>query len=160
MILLYNKRTLNTTHYRVSIHDTIKLRTINISSIIFEERLETNCGRCNMSAIKRLYKKENYTIQKSINLEDKLYTELKKIVEKEYDATISDIVNVCIEDLISSGNIKYYAKPDEEITIYRSVMIRKENVEALNKITQETGISLTRLVNIAMREFLDKNVKK
>lgn len=113
-----------------------------------------------MSAIKRLYKKENYTIQKSINLEDKLYTELKKIVEKEYDATISDIVNVCIEDLISSGNIKYYAKPDEEITIYRSVMIRKENVEALNKITQETGISLTRLVNIAMREFLDKNVKK
>ena len=35
-------------------------------------------------------------------------------------------------------------------------MIRKENVEALNKITQETGISLTRLVNIAMKEFLDK----
>lgn len=109
-----------------------------------------------MSAINRLYKKSNYTIQKSINLEDRLYTKLKEIVDKEYDATISDIVNICIEDLISTGNIKYYAKPTDEITIYRSVMIRKENVEALNKITQETGISLTRLVNIAMKEFLDK----
>ena len=96
-----------------------------------------------MSSIDRLYKKDNYTIQKSINLEDKLYSRLKEIVEKEYDATISDIV-------------KYYAKPDEEITIYRSVMIRKENVAALNKITKETGISLTRLVNIAMKEFLEK----
>ena len=108
-----------------------------------------------MSAIDRLYKKSNYTVQKSINLEDRLYTRLKEIVDKDYDATISDIINVCIEDLLSAGNV-YYAKPEDEITIYRSVMIRKENVEALNKITQETGISLTRLVNIAMKEFLDK----
>lgn len=108
-----------------------------------------------MSAIDRLYKKNNSTVQKSINLEDKLYTNLKQIVEKEYDATISDVINACIEDLISSGNVKYYAKPEGEITIYRSIMIRKENVKALNKITKETGISLTRLVNIAMKEFLD-----
>lgn len=108
-----------------------------------------------MSAIDRLYKKNNSTVQKSINLEDKLYTELKQLVENEYDATISDVINACIEDLISNGNIKYYAKPEGEITIYRSIMIRKENVKALNNITKETGISLTRLVNIAMKEFLD-----
>lgn len=113
-----------------------------------------------MSSIEKLYKKDNYTIQKSINLEDKLYTKLKEIVDTEYDATISDIVNVCIEDLISKGNVKYYAKPEEEITIYRSVMIRKDNVESLNKITKETGISLTRLVNISIKEFLDKYKKK
>ena len=108
-----------------------------------------------MSAIDRLYKKNNSTVQKSINLEDKLYTDLKQIAEKEYDATISDVINVCIEDLVSNGNVKYYAKPEGEITIYRSIMIRKENVKALNEITKETGISLTRLVNIAMKEFLD-----
>lgn len=113
-----------------------------------------------MSAISKLYKKDNYTIQKSINLEDKLYTRLKQIVEKNYDATISDIINVCIEDLLAEGNIKYYAKPEGEITIYRSIMIRKENVEALNKITNETGISLTRLVNIAMKKFLDNYNEK
>lgn len=109
-----------------------------------------------MSAIDRLYSINNKTVKKSINIDDSLYKRLMRYTKKNYDATISDMINVCIEDLLSTGSVKYYAKPEDEITIYRSVMIRKENVETLNKITQETGISLTRLVNIAMKEFLDK----
>ena len=109
-----------------------------------------------MSAIDRLYSINNKTVKKSINVDDSLYKRLMRYTKKNYDATISDMINVCIEDLLSTGSVKYYAKPEDEITIYRSVMIRKENAEALNKITQETGISLTRLVNIAMKEFLDK----
>ena len=109
-----------------------------------------------MSAIDRLYSLNNKTVKKSINIDDSLYKRLMRYTKKNYDATISDMINVCIEDLLSTGSVKYYAKPEDEITIYRSVMIRKENAEALNKITQETGISLTRLVNIAMKEFLDK----
>ena len=109
-----------------------------------------------MSAIDRLYSINNKTVKKSINIDDSLYKKLMKFTKKNYDATISDMINVCIEDLLSTGSVKYYAKPEDEITIYRSVMIRKENAEALNKKTQETGISLTRLVNIAMKELLDK----
>ena len=109
-----------------------------------------------MSAIDRLYSINNKTVKKSINIDDSLYKRLMRYTKKNYDATISDMINVCIEDLLSTGSVKYYAKPEDEITIYRSVMIRKENEEALNKITQETGISLTRLVNIAMKEFLEK----
>ena len=109
-----------------------------------------------MSAIDRLYSINNKTVKKSINIDDSLYKRLMRYTKKNYDATISDMINVCIEDLLSTGSVKYYAKPEDEITIYRSVMIRKENAEALNKITQETGISLTRLVNIAMKEFIDK----
>lgn len=109
-----------------------------------------------MIAIDRLYSINNKTVKKSINIDDSLYKRLMRYTKKNYDATISDMINVCIEDLLSTGSVKYYAKPEDEITIYRSVMIRKENAEALNKITQETGISLTRLVNIAMKEFLDK----
>ena len=109
-----------------------------------------------MSAIDRLYSINNKTVKKSINIDDSLYKRLMRYTKKNYDATISDMINVCIEDLLSTGSVKYYAKPEDEITIYRSLMIRKENAEALNKITQETGISLTRLVNIAMKEFLDK----
>ena len=101
-----------------------------------------------MSAIDRLYSINNKTVKKSINIDDSLYKRLMRYTKKNYDATISDMINVCIEDLLSTGSVKYYAKPEDEITIYRR--------EALNKITQETGISLTRLVNIAMKEFLDK----
>jgi len=109
-----------------------------------------------MSAIGRLYKKDNYTIQKSVNLEDKLYTALKEIVDFEYDATISDIVNICVEDLLAKGKVEYYAKPEDEITIYRSIMLRRENVEGLTGINKKTGISVTRLINIAMKEFLEE----
>jgi len=109
-----------------------------------------------MSAIGRLYKKENYTIQKSVNLEDKLYTALKEIVDYEFDATISDLVNVCVEDLLAKGKVEYYAKPEDEITIYRSSMLRRENVEGLAGINKKTGISVTRLINIAMKEFLEE----
>lgn len=112
-----------------------------------------------MSAINRLYKKSNFTIQKSINLEDALYTRLKEL-EQEYDATISELVNVCIEDLVTIGKIKYLAKPENESLIYRSLMLRKDNIDALLKINQEQGISFTRLINISIREFLDKYDKK
>ena len=40
-------------------------------------------GGSAMSAIDRLYKKDNYTVQKSINLEDRLYTKLKEIIGVE-----------------------------------------------------------------------------
>ncbi len=113
-----------------------------------------------MSSIYRLYKKENYKIQKIINLEDKLYTRLKEIIEKEYDATISDMVNICIEDLVKKDNINYYPKPEGEIVIYRSLMIRKENLENLNSINKKTGISITRLINMSIKEFIREYEKK
>lgn len=110
-----------------------------------------------MSPIDKLYKKDNYTIQKSINIEDRLYTELKHFTNENYKATISDAVNICIEDLIISKNdIKYYPKPYGEISIYRSFMLRRENIKELEKIKNQTGISITRLINIAIKNFLDK----
>lgn len=109
-----------------------------------------------MSAIDRLYKKSNYRIQKSISLEDKLYTGLKEKIENEYDAEISEVINVCIEELIAKDNITYYGKPEGEIVIYRSIIIRKDNIEALSKLKKKTGISVTRLINTAIKEFLEK----
>ena len=103
----------------------------------------------------RLYRKENYTIQKSVNLEDKLYIRLKRIVDSQYDASISEVINVCIEDLLAKKRIKYYPKPEGEIIIYRSIMIRKENEEALRRLNFEKGISVTRLINTAIKEFID-----
>ena len=108
-----------------------------------------------MSLVDRLYKKGNYTVQKSLNLEDKLYTRLKEIVDSKYDATFSDVVNICVEEMIAKGDVKYYAKPEGEIVIYRSIMMRKNNMEALCKLNRKTGISVTRLINIAIKEFLD-----
>ena len=109
-----------------------------------------------MSAIDRLYSINNKTVKKSINIDDSLYKRLMRFTKKNYDATFSEVMNVCIEEYVYENKPSFYEKPENETVTYRSIMIRKENLEALNKITQETGISLTRLVNIAMKEFLDK----
>lgn len=109
-----------------------------------------------MNAKNKLYEKNNYTIQKCVNIEDTLYTQLKELINKKYDATISDLINVAIENFINNNNIKYYPKPKNEILIYRSIMLRKQNIEALQKINTETGIAVSRLINLSIKEFLDK----
>ena len=109
-----------------------------------------------MNPIEKLYKRENATIQKSISIECELYDKLKIIAQSKYDATISQIINVCIEELLRSQNIKYYKKPQWEIMTYRSIMIRYENLQELKNIKDEKGISITRLINLSIKEFLDK----
>lgn len=108
-----------------------------------------------MNAVYRLYSKENTTISKSINIDDSLYEQLKQVIDKEFDATISQVVNVALENYVNNDKSYYYAKPDGESVTYRSIMIRKENLVALQGLHFSTGISFTRLVNSAIKYFLD-----
>lgn len=108
-----------------------------------------------MNAVDRLYSIQNKRKQKSINIDDSLYEKLKDLIYNKYDATISDLINVCIENYIDNNKPSYYEKPDNETVTYRSVMIRQYNYSALEKMHKETGISITRLLNSAIKEFLD-----
>ena len=109
-----------------------------------------------MSAINRLYAINNKTIKKSINIDDSLYKRLMKFTKKNYDATFSEIINICIEEYIDESKPSFYEKPKLETVTYRSIMIRKENLTNLQMLHKKTGISVTRLLNCAVKEFLDK----
>lgn len=109
-----------------------------------------------MSATSRLYLINNKTIKKTINIEDGLYKRLMKYVLKNYDATFSDIINVCIEDYIEKNKPSFYEKPKNETVTYRSIMIRKENLANLKQMYKKSGISVTRLLNGAVKEFLEE----
>lgn len=109
-----------------------------------------------MSAINRLYSINNKTIKKSINIDDTLYRKLMKFAKKNYDATFSEVINVCIEEYINKNNPTFYERPELETVTYRSIMIRKENLNELQKMHKKTGISVTRLLNCAVKEFLEK----
>lgn len=78
-----------------------------------------------MKTIKRLYKKSNYTIRKTITIDDRLYTKIKELSDKEYDATISELINVCIEEMIDRKDVWYMPKPKGEIAIYRRIMVHR-----------------------------------
>ena len=102
----------------------------------------------------KLYKKDNKTMAKSINVDDSLYEKIRVATEKIYDAKLSDIINVAIEEYIERDNPQYYAKPKMETVTYRNLMLRKKNIKKLKEYHQKTGISFTRLVNGAIKEFL------
>jgi len=103
----------------------------------------------------KLYKKDNKTMAKSINLDDSLYEKIKLATKKTYDAKLSDIINVAIEEYIERDNPQYYAKPKMETVTYRNLMLRKKNIKKLNEYHNNTGISFTRLVNGAIKEFFE-----
>ncbi len=109
-----------------------------------------------MEAVDRLYPINNKTIKKTINIEDKLYNRIMKFTKKNYDATFSEVINVCIEDYVKRNKPSFYEKPKLETVTYRSIMIRKENLSNLQKMYKQTGISVTRLLNCAVKEFLEK----
>ena len=48
----------------------------------------------------KLYKKENKTQPKSINIDDSLYEKIRQVTENVYDAKLSDVINVAIEEYI------------------------------------------------------------
>ncbi len=102
----------------------------------------------------RLYKRDNMPVDKNVNLEDSLYEGLKEL-ENVYHATLSDLVNVCIEYYVLKDEIKYYPKPENEIAIYRNLRIRQKNIQDLQEINKRTGISVTRLVNLAIKKVLE-----
>ena len=109
-----------------------------------------------MRGIERLYSSKNTTLKKSVNLEDNLYEELKKLTETKYDASISELVNVILEDYISKDEVFYHGKAQGISETYRSMMFRKENLDGLSKLNKKHSISFTRLVNGAIKEFLKK----
>ena len=103
----------------------------------------------------KLYKYSNPIIAKTINIDDSIYNKFKDLSEKVYDATISEIINVAIEEYIKRDKPNFYGKTEKETVTYRSIRLRKENVVKLNEYSKSTGISFTRLVNGALKEFIE-----
>lgn len=107
----------------------------------------------------RLYEKENYRMQKSVRIEESLYRRLKDLGDKKYDASISEIINISIEEMLEQKSIKSYKRTELNEMCYRIIQIRKNNYEALEKIKKKTSTSVTKLINIAIKEFLEKYEK-
>lgn len=107
-----------------------------------------------MRAIDRLYKKED-TIVRSVHIDNDLYLKVKDLSESVFDASVSKIINVCIENtLLKNSQIIYYKKPKNVESTYRSIMLRKSFYDKLIEIKDSTGISFSRLINGCIKDFL------
>ncbi len=103
----------------------------------------------------RFYKKEKWN-NRNVEIEDSLYTELKNISENELEASINKLIDACVENFkIENNTIIYYKKPENEITIARSIRLRESMWDKLDKIKKEYDISLYKLINMAIKYTLE-----
>ena len=105
----------------------------------------------------RFYLKEKW-INRNIEIEDTLYSELKKISENTLDASINKLIDACVENFkIENDSITYYKKPKNEITIARSIRLRESMWNKLDELKKDYDISLYKLINMSIKYTLDDN---
>lgn len=74
-----------------------------------------------------------------------------------YNASMSDLLNACLEELIQSQNITLY-QSEYVLNSTRSFYISQSNIAGLDSLKQQYGLSLEKLVNIAVRNMMSKQL--
>lgn len=106
-----------------------------------------------MSCFDRFNKKEKLT-NKSFEIDENLYLKIEQLSKNVYDASITELVNAAIEEIIKKEDIKLYKKDKNISYIKRSFLIRSSILDELYTLKEKYGISMSRLVNIAIRNAL------
>ena len=108
-----------------------------------------------MRAIDRLYRKDKGVVR-SVLIDQDLYKQVQYLSSEIFEPSTSRIINACIENkLLKNDEMVCYKKTQDVDSIYRSVVIRKTFLEKLIKIRKKTGISLNRIINSCIKEFLE-----
>lgn len=108
-----------------------------------------------MNWYERFYKKEKWC-KKSVEIENNLYERLKLISSYELDASVNKIIDACVDDLELPDKITLYKKDKSEINILRSIIIRESMYEKLEQLREKYDISIYKLLNIAIKEGIEK----
>lgn len=119
-----------------------------------------------MSCFRKFNKKEK-VLSRTLEIEENLYSELEKLSNEVYDASINKLVNASIQDIIEKENVNLYEKKDN-LYVTRSFLIHESCWEGLYRLKKKYSVSMRLLVNISIRNVLieegitglDKNAKK
>lgn len=106
----------------------------------------------------KLHKKEKQ-VSKTLEIDEKLYSELERLSKEVYDASINKLVSIAIEEIIETEEILLYPKDKNTSYVARSFVIRSSVLEKLYALKDKYGISIRILVNIAIRNEILKERK-
>ena len=88
-----------------------------------------------------------------------VFTIPSEISSNELDASINKNIDACIDDLEIGEKVVIYRKEKNEINVARSIIIRESIYKKLEDMREKYGISISKLVNIAIRTGLEKYKK-
>ena len=92
--------------------------------------------------------------RRTYELEDELYDFLK-YASKKYRASVSDILNACIRELIESKNLKVYKSKKGVLYPAHNFNVNESNIRGLGDLKQETTYKMTALVSMAIRNVME-----
>ena len=103
----------------------------------------------------RFYPREKW-LNKNIEIEESLYEKLKILSENEIDASINKLIDACVENFkIEDDTVIYYKKPENEISISRSIRLRESMWNKLEVFKKDYDISIYKLINMSIKYTLD-----
>ena len=102
----------------------------------------------------QFHKREN-KYRRNYEIDDSLYGKLEYL-STVYEATVADLVNASIEHLIETENINLYKKSEDSISVVHTFLIRESNLTGLENLKEKYGVSIYKLVNIAIKNVLDE----
>ena len=108
-----------------------------------------------MSYFSESFNKKEKLVPRTFEIDDNLYKELEKLSKFKYDASINKMVNLSIEKLSESNKIIPY-EVGEKIYIHKGFLLRESVLKKLYDMKAKYKIPTYILVNIAIREGLEK----
>ena len=102
-----------------------------------------------------VFKKRENKIRRNYEIDDSLYSKLEEL-SKIYDASVTDLINECLSNLIHTENIQLYEKNSADLMVTHTLLIRQSNLSGLEKLKEKYGVSIFKLVNISIRNVLNE----
>ena len=106
-----------------------------------------------MSVLDRFWPKDEL-IQRTIEIKSGLYDEIEFLCNNVYDTSVSKVINACIDELIKTEHVKLYPKESNELFTKHSIILRKSSLKSLEKLKDKYGISVYKLIHIAIKNVL------
>ncbi len=103
----------------------------------------------------RFYDKD-VIVQKTFEIETTLFDKIEFLSENVYDASVSKLINACIDDLVATEDIKIYPKDGKELYTKHSLLLRRYSLNNLETLKIKYDISVYKLINIAIKRALEK----
>ena len=107
---------------------------------------------------KYLLPKDN-GLRRRFEIDVSLYNRLVELTKK-YDASVNKLVNLAIIQLIEDENVNVYEKAPNEITEGHNFLIRETSYRKLEELRDKYGLSIYKLVNIAIYNALNSEIEK
>lgn len=116
-------------------------------------------GEITINIFNRFYDKD-VIIQKTFEIDSNLYDRIEFLSENIYDASISKLINACIDDLVETEDIKLYPKDGNELYTKHSLLLRRYSLDNLETLKSKYSISVYKLINMAIKRALDEYGKE